>query len=253
MAVASFVFLAFFSFAGGEPVPSPAGRNGELARAEDFYKRQLWTDAEKAFLACASHASGEASAAGALCGAGLCRLKMRDEKGAEELFERVASDPAAVKTAPDAVASAFDQLHLLLLKHKRRQPREKLMARCAKILPGHVINARLAEREGDAWLEAGAADKAIAFYFQAGAGLSPVGTNAVRLLRPPGSGFTPPPLSDSDAETLLSVAGAKKMCGLALCGILSKRREGWRAEDVRARILVSQKKYAEGPKSGRPC
>ncbi len=55
-----------------------------------------------------------------------------------------------MKSAPDAAASAFDPLHLLLLKQKKRPVREKLIARCRKALPGHPVNACIAEREGDA-------------------------------------------------------------------------------------------------------
>jgi hypothetical protein len=43
--------------------------------------RQLWTDAGKAFLGHAVREPGVPSAAEALCKAGLCRLKARDETG----------------------------------------------------------------------------------------------------------------------------------------------------------------------------
>jgi len=215
------------------------------ARAESMYSRQQWTDAEAAFLACAAHAPGTAAAAGAHVKAGLCRLKTRDEKGASALFRQVADDPAAAKSAPDAAASAFDQLHLLLLKQEKRPAREKLIARCRKALPGHPVNARIAEREGDARLTAGASDKALDFYALAGAGLSGTGSNIVRLISAPKPGILRQPLTQADADRLSAVAAARPDCGLALCGILSKRGDGWRAEDVRARIYSSQKKFAE--------
>ncbi|MDD4443409.1 MAG: tetratricopeptide repeat protein [Kiritimatiellae bacterium] len=215
------------------------------ARAESLYSRQQWTDAEAAFLACAAHAPGTAAAAGAHVKAGLCRLKTRDEKGAFALFRQVADDPAAAKSAPDAAASAFDQLHLRLLKQEKRPAREKLIARCRKALPGHPVNARIAEREGDARLTAGASDKALDFYALAGAGLSGTGSNIVRLISAPKPGILRQPLTQADADRLAAVAAARPACGLALCGILSKRGDGWRAEDVRARIYTSQKKFAE--------
>ena len=215
------------------------------ARAESLYSRQQWTDAETAFLACAARAPGTAAAAGAHVKAGLCRLKTRDEKGASALFRQVADDPAAAKSAPDAAASAFDQLHLLLLKQEKRPAREKLIARCRKALPGHPVNARIAEREGDARLTAGASDKALDLYALAGAGLSGTGSNIVRLISAPKPGIIRQPLTQADADRLSAVAAARPDCGLALCGILSKRGDGWRAEDVRARIYSSQKKFAE--------
>ena len=215
------------------------------ARAESLYSRQQWTDAETAFLACAARAPGTAAAAGAHVKAGLCRLKTRDEKGASALFRQVADDPAAAKSAPDAAASAFDQLHLLLLKQEKRPAREKLIARCRKALPGHPVNARIAEREGDARLTAGASDKALDFYALAGAGLSGTGSNIVRLISAPKPGILRQPLTQADADRLAAVAAARPACGLALCGILSKRGDGWRAEDVRARIYTSQKKFTE--------
>ena len=167
------------------------------ACAESLYSRQQWTDAEAAFLACAARAPGTAAAAGAYVKAGLCRLKTRDEKGAFALFRQVADDPAAAKSAPDAAASAFDQLHLRLLKQEKRPAREKLIARCRKTLHGHPVNARIAEREGDVRLTAGASDKALDFYALAGAGLSGTGSNIVRLISVPKSGIFRQPLTQS--------------------------------------------------------
>ena len=229
----------------GLAAAAPAPKDPELTRAETLYAKQLWPDAEAAFLSFADRAPGGPEAAAALVKAGLCRLKTRDERGALKLFGRVADDPAAAKKAPEATASAFDQSHLLLLKQAKRPAREKLIAECRKALPGHPAASRICEREGDARLEAGDAAEALAFYALAGAGLSDAGTNAVRLLSPPKRGISPPPLSQADAARLAAVGAAKPACGLALCGLLSKRGEGWLAEDTRARIHVSRKEFAE--------
>ena len=63
------------------------------------------------------------------------------------------------------------------------------------------------------------------------------GTNAVHLL----SGCfaaNPPPLAAEDAARLVAASAAKPACADALCALLAKRREGWLAEDVRARLLL---------------
>lgn len=238
--------LAGFPFLQADSAPQDPG----LARAEKLYKKRLWADAEKAFLDCASHAPKTPFANAALCKAGHCRLGLHDDKGAEALFERVVSDPAALKDAPEPVADAFDQLHILFLKRKNRPAREKLIRRCRAALPGAAVNARIAEREGDARLETGATEKALSFYDDAGAGLSPAGTNAVRLLRPPRlkGRLGLPPLSESDAAVLAAVAAAKPACGIALCRLLAGRGEGWRAEDVLARLDAHEKKYDDAIK-----
>ena len=237
------VFILFVFSCPLFAVPPP--QDPELVRAEGLYNKQSWPDAEKAFLGHAAHSPKDPSAAAALCKAGLCRLNMRDDEGAMKLFEKVAEDPAAAKSAPDAAASAFDQMHLLLLKQAKRPAREKLIARCRKALPGHSVNALISEREGDARLESGVPAKALEFYALAGAGLSATGTNTVRLLSAPKTGISFPPLTSSDADTLASVAAVKPACGFALCDVLAKRKEGWRAEMTRARIFISQKKFAE--------
>jgi len=221
-------------------------RQAELTRAEELFQRQLWADAEKAFLTYALRSARDPSAAAsAFCRAGVCRLSAGNDRGAEELFERVLSDPAAAKNAPDAAAAAFDQLHVILLKQGKRPAREKLIARCRKALPDSPAAARIAEREGDARLEAGAADRALEYYALAGRGLSAAGADTVRLLSPKKSGLSLPPLSESDAGLLAGVAAAKPACAPALCDLLSKRGDGWRAENVRARLLADQKKFAE--------
>ena len=226
--------------------PAPREPGGGLQHAEALYKEQRWPDAEKAFLAAAGESAGQASvSAPALVKAGLCRLRMRDEKGAMDLFKRVMGDPAAAKDAPADMAAAFDQAHILLLKQDKRPAREKVILDCSKALPSHAATARVCEREGDARLEAGAIPKALEYYALAGGGLSPTGTNIVRLLAVRKTGIAPTPLSEADAFALAAVAAARPACGLALCDTLSKRGEGWRVEDTRARILAEQKKFAE--------
>jgi len=121
-AAASRVLALLAALAAAGAVGVPAGDTAS-ARAEALYKQQRWTDAEAAFLACAAHAPKAATAAGARVKAGICRLKTRDEKGALALFWQVADDPDAAKLAPDAVASAFDQIHLLLLRQEKRPAR----------------------------------------------------------------------------------------------------------------------------------
>ena len=243
-AAASRVLALLAALAAAGAVGAPAGDTAS-ARAEALYKQQRWTDAEAAFLACAAHAPKAATAAGARVKAGICRLKTRDEKGALALFRQVADDPDAAKSAPDAVASAFDQIHLLLLKQEKRPARERLIAQCRKALPGHPVNARIAEREGDARLAAGALDKALDFYALAGAGLSETGTNIVRLISFSKPGLDKPPLTQDEADRLSAVAAARPDCGMVLCKLLAKSKEGWCAEDVRARVHFSRKEFAE--------
>lgn len=214
-------------------------------RAESLYRKQLWADAEKELLAFAVRTADKAAAAAAFQKAGTCRLKQRDEKGALDLFAKITGDPAAVKAAPDVAAAAFDQSHAILLGQGKHPARERLLEHCRKALPAHPVNARLAEREGDARLATGAADRALACYTLAGAGLSPTGTNALRLLSARDTGLSSPPLSEADAAALALLGAEKPACGLALCRLLSKRKEGWRAEDTRARILAEQKRFAE--------
>lgn len=122
-AAASRVLALLAALAAAGAVGAPAGDTAASAHAETLYRQQRWTDAEAAFLACAAHAPKAATAAGARVKAGICRLKTRDEKGALALFRQVADDPDAAKSAPDAVASAFDQIHLLLLKQEKHPAR----------------------------------------------------------------------------------------------------------------------------------
>ena len=179
----------------------------------------------------------------AIVKAGIHRLSVNDERRARALFEKVTDDPVALKSSPDAVADAFDHLHLLLLKQEKGPAREKLIARCRRILPKHSVNARIAEREGDARLVAGEMERARMFYAFTDIGLSVAGSNAVMLLSVPKSNA--PPLTQTDVDRLVAVAETKPLCGLALCELLAKRREGWRAVDIRARIYIRQKKFAE--------
>ena len=78
---------AVFPFAVLSADPAP---DDGLKHAEALYKKQLWTDAEKAFLTIAGQNAKQPSvSAPALVKAGFCRLKTRNEKGAMDVFRQV--------------------------------------------------------------------------------------------------------------------------------------------------------------------
>ena len=177
--------------------------------------------------------------------AGVCRQMLRDNAGARRHFEKAAYDDVARRKSPEAVAEAFDRLHLLLLNEGASASlRARVLDDCRHRLPACAALPRMREREGDALLTAGRHRQALDCYAAAGTGLSAGGTNVVRLLREC-LAANPPPLAEDDATRLAAAAGAKPACAASLCALLAKRGEGWLAEDVRAWLLMGSGKAAE--------
>ncbi|MGI6494603.1 MAG: tetratricopeptide repeat protein [Kiritimatiellia bacterium] len=214
-------------------------------QAADLYGKRHWADAEKAFLAYARRFPAPPRRADALVGAGACSLMLHDAPAARRHFEKAAYDEDARRKSPKAVAEAFDRLHALLLEEGASAARRaRVLDDCRRRLPDCAALPRMQEREGDALLAAGLHRQAADRYVSAGAGLSPGGTNTLRLLRGCFS-VSPPPLDGADAARLAEAVRAKPACSAALCGLLSGRREGWLAEDVRARHLLDSGKASE--------
>ncbi|HRU70310.1 MAG TPA: tetratricopeptide repeat protein [Kiritimatiellia bacterium] len=109
---------------------------------------------------------------------------LRDNAGARRHLEKAAYDEVARRKSPEAVAEAFDRLHILLLSEGASASiRARVLDDCRRRLPACAALPRMYEREGDALLAANRPRPSLDCYAAAGAGLSPGGTNAVRLLR----------------------------------------------------------------------
>ncbi|NLF23868.1 MAG: tetratricopeptide repeat protein, partial [Lentisphaerae bacterium] len=211
----------------------------------DLFARRHWADAERALLAYAKRTPPPVLRADALVRAGVCRLMLRDAPGARRHFEKAAYDEVARRKSPAAVAEAFDRLHRLHLEEGSPAAlRARVLDDCRRRLPQCAVLPKMYEREGDALLAAGRHSQSLECYVSAGRGLSPGGTNTLRLLRGCLSA-SPPPLDESAAACYAAAAAAKPTCAAALCTLLSRRGEGWLAEDVRARMLLESGKAAE--------
>ena len=214
-------------------------------QAADLYVKRHWADAEKALLAYTKRLPAPPLIADALVKAGVCRLMLRDTSGARRHFEKVAFDESARRKSPGAVAEAFDRLHTLLLNEGASAAlRARVLDECRRRLPDCDTLPRMYEREGDALLAASLPRQSLECYVSAGLGLSPGGTNTLRLLRGCLSA-NPPPLDEADAARYAAAAAAKPACADTLCALLAKRGEGWIAEDVRARLLLESGKSSE--------
>ena len=218
----------------------------QLAQANEFFKEGQWSQAEKAFLGHAKETKDKAGELQSKYKAGICRLRMNKEGDALSLFREITENASSVRIAPTVTGDAFDHLHLLYIKQKKTTDRVKLVNDCCQAIPGSLVTGRICEREADAYLCDKAVVKAVEFYTKAGAGLSPYGTNILMLLSLPNAGaMNAAPLSERDAERLSAVLAEREKCGLILCDILSKAKDGWRAQDALARRHVAKERYAE--------
>ena len=87
-------------------------------------------------------------AAEALAMAGRSCQALEDYAGARRHFEAIIREPALLRSEPDAVATAFDSLHLLLLaENKPAAQRRRLLADFQRKLPASPLPARAHERE----------------------------------------------------------------------------------------------------------
>ncbi len=166
------------------PVPPDPDR----ARAEALFAKRHWADAEKAFMDYANRMPTPPDRAEAWVKAGVCRLERRDAAGARRRFEQAAYDEAARRRSPEAVAEAFDRLHMLHLgQGASAAVRARLLDDCRRRLPDCAALRRMQEREGDALLASNQPRQALSCYIAAGSGLSPGGDErrppAQRMLR----------------------------------------------------------------------
>lgn len=217
-----------------------------LAEAEKAFGKGNWSNAEKAFLQHSKDAKDRSNALRSKYMAGICRIKMGNEDGALSLFGEITGNLSSAKVAPDVLGDAFDQSHLIYTRQKKTANRVKLAGECCKALSGSPAAGRICEREADAYLCEKAIVKAIGFYSRADVALSPCGTNILMLLSLPKAGeLNAAPLSEGDARRLAFVLAERENCGLALCDILSKAKDGWRAQDVLARMNAAQGLHRE--------
>jgi len=247
----AFVFTLATAFAVASLCPAFASDNAEasaglLAEANKAFDKRNWSNAEKAFLQHAKETKDKPSALRAKLKAGICRFKMNNEDGALGLFREITENISSAKVAPDVLGDAFDQSHLIYTRQKKTVNRAKPITDCCRVLPDSPATGRICEREADAYLCDKAIAKAAEFYSRAGAGLSPCGTNILMLLSLPKSGeLNAAPLSGDDAKRLAAVLVEREKCGLVLCDILSKSKDGWRAQDVLARMHAAKGLHRE--------
>ena len=206
--------------------------------AETLFKERRWVEAEKAFAAYARRFPPSPRKAEALAMAGRSCQELKDYPAARRHFEAIIRDPSLLRSEPDAAATAFDSLHLLLLaENKPAVQRRRLLTDFQRKLPASPLAAKAHEREADALLAAAQAREALDSYRAAATWLSPTGTNIVALLE--GSLATvPSPLSEDDLSLLLSAARSRPQISAGLVAILAWRKEGWRAEDLHAHLLL---------------
>ena len=217
-----------------------------FAQADSLFDRKKWSDAEKAFMKYSRETKDKPGALRSKYKAGICRLRMNNGDGALSLFKEITDNVSSAKLAPDVAGDAFEQSYLIYLRQRQTAKRVKLVSDCIQALPESPAAGRICEREADAYLCDKAIVKAAEFYSRAGAGLSPCGTNILALLSLPKSGeLNAAPFSGHDAMRLATVLEEREKCGLVLCEVLSKARDGWRAQDVLARWHLSKGQHRE--------
>lgn len=232
-------FSAAPAAAAPKPPPDP-----EWEAAAKLFKQRHWADAEKAFLKYARRTPSPRRAE-ALVMAGRARISLKDSPAAQRLFGTVIREPGLRRSEPEAVAAAFDHLHrLMLAEGKPPAQRQRLLYDFKRALPSSSLLPKANEREADALLVSGSPQDALKLYNAAGAGLSLTGTNIVILLE--GSIATAPaPLTNSDLKRQLAASRARPAIADGLMDTLARRKDGWRAEDLRAQLLLEDGKPAD--------
>lgn len=213
--------------------------------AEAAYKAGKWGDAELAYLDYAAQKPKPSSADFALVKAGICRVKRKDDAAGAKLFSQVIESRTS---DTNAVGLASEQLYGVLLRTRKESERLRLLEKARERVPGHPGVSRIYEAEADAQLVVGRTASALQLYQARGVVLSPGGTNVLVILR---SCLSPsaPAVSDIELEYMRKVAVLKVDCMESLFMLLSKRRDGWRAQELRADFLNQGGKFEESIKA----
>jgi TolA-binding protein len=231
--------------ADAQGVSSAATPDSRWKTAEVVYKAGKWGDAEDAYLDYARLKPKPSSADLALVKAGICRVKRKDDIAGAKLFSQVIKSRTS---DTDAVGLACEQLYGVLWRTRKESERLRLLEKARERVPGHLGVSRIHEAEADAQLVAGRTALALQLYQARGVVLSPGGTNVLFILK---SCLSPSAsaVSDIELEYMRKVAVLKADCMESLFLLLSKRRDGWRAQELRAEILNQGGKFDESIKA----
>ena len=233
--------IALFLFAGLGALSCSSQEAEARKVADTAFEKENWVGAEKAYVAYSRRMPPPKDINDALVKVAECRMRMGDTNGALRALGPVFSS----KREPDALAAAYALQHGIHAKTPAKaNDRARFIGDFRKRLPNHPQLLKVYESEADALVSHGKIAEAMRYYTLAGDALSARGKRLFSLFSQHVS-ITPPPLSEGDVQTLWHIMESCPDMVPPLCDALAKRKEGWRAEEVRSIWFEAQQRYAE--------